>query len=375
MISLAKFKKITPEQKLLIKRVISGKPMEGDKSNIRNQPWVIIYLLKMCEKEKSLPIIKKVRERIEKEFLKKPEVFSRRIIYPKCPPKLTISVITPSFNNGIFLKDTLRTIANQTFKNFEHIIIDGGSVDETVSILKQHPSIKWTSEKDSGYNEAFGKGLSLARGKYVINCAVSDGFADKNWFKKCVEVLESQPDVSLVWGFPQNLSEEGIPGKISYSQFHLNPAPQKYDFFYFWLRTGHGFPEGNLCVRKNILKKCLTGLDSHSVNCHIWKEFAYNFETMGFLPYHLPVVANYGRAHGGQLSQKDQEAGVEQKLQKNYLEKIAHYRQNLIFGKITHIFRGGDEKTLPVKFSINKLANEYFQDIKKRIKFQFSRFI
>src|SRR6266404_5619570 len=72
-------------------------------------------------------------------------------------PNPTLTIITCSFNTGKFLEDTIRSIANQSFRNFEHLVIDGGSTDDSLSILKKYPHIKWISEKYQGYPDAFWK--------------------------------------------------------------------------------------------------------------------------------------------------------------------------------------------------------------------------
>ena len=73
-------------------------------------------------------------------------------------PKLTI--ISPSLNTGEFLRETINSILSQSYNDFEYIIIDGGSTDETLSILRdysqKYPQIRWISEKNCGYLKAYG---------------------------------------------------------------------------------------------------------------------------------------------------------------------------------------------------------------------------
>ena len=121
-----------------------------------------------------------------------PEILSRELrdnsdLVSVQTPQLT--VLTISFNTGKFLEDTIRSILNQSFRNFEHVVIDGGSTDGTIEILKKYPHIKWISEKDNGYPDAFRKGLRQTRGKYITQCAVSDGYANERWFEYCVKAL------------------------------------------------------------------------------------------------------------------------------------------------------------------------------------------
>ncbi len=81
-----------------------------------------------------------------------------------------ISIITPTFNSEKFLEKTLVSIKNQSYKNFELILIDGGSSDKTLQIIKKYKSIidYCRSEKDKGIYDAFNKGMKIAKGKYIL---------------------------------------------------------------------------------------------------------------------------------------------------------------------------------------------------------------
>lgn len=80
-----------------------------------------------------------------------------------------ISVITPSFNQGEYIEDTIRSVILQNYPNLEFIIIDGGSTDKTISIIKKYKKYidYWVSEKDNGQSEAINKGLKVATGDIV----------------------------------------------------------------------------------------------------------------------------------------------------------------------------------------------------------------
>ena len=94
---------------------------------------------------------------------------------PDGRPKL--SVISFCLNSSSFLRETIDSVLNQTYKNFEFIIKDGGSTDGTIEILKDYPQIRWISEKESTDNpvhEAICRAFDMAKGEYVIYLAVSD---------------------------------------------------------------------------------------------------------------------------------------------------------------------------------------------------------
>lgn len=271
-------------------------------------------------------------------------------------PKL--SIISCSKNLGRYLEDTIISINRQSYRDFEHIVIDANSTDETVSILKRYPHVKWISENDFGYTDAFRKGLSIAKGKYIMSCCVSDGYINNDWFKKCVEFLDEHPEISLVWGFPQYLTEEGILKNISYPEFHLKLPPQREKWLIYWLITSFHFPEGNFCVRKEVIDKCFPLKDRLEVDSYL--EFNCKFNIEGYLPYHIPVVANFGRTHKDQQGQVEVRNGLMRKRIKNYKKKIAIYKWKLLFGICKHNYVDGNNKILS-KLDLKVLWGYYFR--------------
>ena len=117
-------------------------------------------------------------------------------------PKLTI--VTPSYNQGQFIEQTIRSVLLQNYPNLEYIIIDGGSTDDTITILQKYsPWISyWQSEKDNGQSNAINKGFSLASGDYNawIN---SDDYYLKEVFCNVMDTFV-KTNVSFVYGYGMN---------------------------------------------------------------------------------------------------------------------------------------------------------------------------
>lgn len=84
-----------------------------------------------------------------------------------------ISVVTPSFNSIHTLRETIESVRTQDYPNWEHIVMDGGSKDGTVEVLKEYPHLIWVSEKDEGHYHAMNKGIERATGD-IINILNAD---------------------------------------------------------------------------------------------------------------------------------------------------------------------------------------------------------
>jgi glycosyltransferase involved in cell wall biosynthesis len=76
-----------------------------------------------------------------------------------------VSIVTPSLNQGRFLEEAIRSVRGQDYPRIEHIVVDGGSTDETLEVLRRHPGVRWVSEPDEGQANAINKGFRMATGE------------------------------------------------------------------------------------------------------------------------------------------------------------------------------------------------------------------
>ena len=264
------------------------------------------------------------------------------------PKNKKLSVLTISLNHAKFLKSTIDSVYSQQFDNLEYVLIDGGSTDGTIEILEGYSDVDWISEPDGdyGFYSAFVKGLNRISGDYVIQCCVSDGFLDKNWFRDGVEFLENDPECSLVWGLEQQLSEDGYLGAVAHSEYFDVPPPDGQTAFFSWLATGITFPESNYIVRADVLKKCWPNLKSspehHKIQPHLG--FIFNFHCANYKSKYIPRVVSWERVHENQRYERLKI--IEYPAALKYLKDIKRVRNGLILGKSTIILIDNSEVTV-----------------------------
>src|SRR3954470_14031963 len=110
-----------------------------------------------------------------------------------------ISVITPCFNSIHTIRQTIESVASQNYPALEHIVMDGGSKDGTVELLKQHPHLIWASEKDEGHYHAMNKGIQRATGDVVVILNADDCFCP-NALRKVGEAFAGHPEWDGLFG-------------------------------------------------------------------------------------------------------------------------------------------------------------------------------
>ena len=117
------------------------------------------------------------------------------------PASPRVSIITPSFNQGRFLEETLLSVQRQDYPRIEHIVVDGGSSDGTLDILRRHERTlaRWTSEPDRGQTDAIAKGFAMAGGD-VLAWLNADDLLMPSAVRVAVAELTADPVLGLVYG-------------------------------------------------------------------------------------------------------------------------------------------------------------------------------
>jgi glycosyltransferase involved in cell wall biosynthesis len=114
-------------------------------------------------------------------------------------PKVTI--VTPSFNQAEFLEETMLSVLNQSYPNIEYIVVDGGSTDGSVDIIKKYEDrlTSWVSEPDNGQSDAINKGFKQATGE-IYNWLNSDDVLYPDSVKIAVHFMQKHPGKEVVYG-------------------------------------------------------------------------------------------------------------------------------------------------------------------------------
>lgn len=111
-----------------------------------------------------------------------------------------VSIITPSYNQGKYIRRTIESVLNQDYKNIEYIIIDGKSTDNTINILEEYSNkLTYISETDGGQSEAINKGFKMAKGE-IVAWLNSDDMYEHNCISKVVKIFKRNKHLGLLYG-------------------------------------------------------------------------------------------------------------------------------------------------------------------------------
>ena len=126
-------------------------------------------------------------------------------------PLPRISIVVPSFNQGKFIGATLESIINQRYPNLELIVVDGGSTDNTLSVIKQYEAhlAWWVSESDSGQADAINKGFSRSTGK-IMAWINSDDLIAPRVLHQIANYFSKHPEIQAVYGDRIVINDEGL---------------------------------------------------------------------------------------------------------------------------------------------------------------------
>jgi glycosyltransferase involved in cell wall biosynthesis len=239
----------------------------------------------------------------------------------KSKPMPKISVIVPNFNHAHFLRRRIDTILTQTFQDFELILLDDCSTDESPAILREYasdPRVRLDFNKvNSGSTfKQWNKGVRLARGKYVW-IAESDDYAGEQLLERLVAVLEHDPEVAfaycLSWGIDRENKRHGFADRYLR---HLSPDRWRSDFVVdgreecrnYFVRA-NVVPNASAVVFRRAIYEEVGGADESLRVCGDWKLWAAMALT-GRIAY-LGEPLNYFRFHDASVRITNKYLGVD----------------------------------------------------------------
>ena len=158
---------------------------------------------------------------------------------------LKITIITVSYNAAATIEQTISSVVHQDYPNIEYIIIDGGSTDGTIDIIKRYDSygIRWISEPDHGIYDAMNKGIQMASGDYIEIVGADDALTDGHIISKIVE--EIAPDIDILCG-QEWYVDESSKKQYPYTNYHARDKEKYY---------GGMIPHGAMFVRRTLLQR------------------------------------------------------------------------------------------------------------------------
>ena len=194
---------------------------------------------------------------------------------------LKISVVTVCYNAVDSIEETVLSVLNQTYPNVEYIIIDGGSTDGTVDIIKKYTDrlAYWVSESDKGIYDAMNKGIAAATGDYINFMNAGDRFVDTKTVEKAVSLFP--PNVDVVYG---DSYEKSANGSIYYVECSSNPDD---------LAKGPTYRHGSSFVKTNVHKEHLFDLtkkDKFSYGLDFNCIFNLYHENYNFCKIDMPIM-------------------------------------------------------------------------------------
>lgn len=114
-------------------------------------------------------------------------------------PLPKISIVTASFNSAHTIRDTIESVRRQDYPDWEHVVMDGGSTDGTLDILREYPHLIWVSERDQGHYHAMNKGIQRARGE-IVNMLNADDCYRPGALRAVAEAFQAHPEWVALFG-------------------------------------------------------------------------------------------------------------------------------------------------------------------------------
>lgn len=206
-------------------------------------------------------------------------------------PLPKFSVVTICYNHAEFIEKTISSVLEQNYPNFEHIIVDGGSTDDTISILKKYPHLHWTSERDFGVSNALNKGFKRCTGDIVawIN---SDDYYLPGAFRAVAQAMDNK---HIVLGDSFESDRQGNPKVL------VKNLPRTYDdLLKYWVPNAWLAQPSVFFTRQALHSVALSNgnfLDEtyrFAMDYELWLRMAKKYEFNNYIDKPLSSFRMYG---------------------------------------------------------------------------------
>lgn len=206
--------------------------------------------------------------------------------YPK------ISIITVSFNQGRFIEENILSVINQGYPSVEHIIIDAGSTDETLDILKKYDkNLIWTSEPDKGQSDGLNKGFKKASGE-IIGWINSDDRLAPDALRKVAHFFQNNPEELAVVGNQAILDERGNLKRI------VKSCPYSFDYL---VNQAKGITQNSTFFKWKVFDEI--GYINEKLQYVMDRDLFIRIAKMRMIPYINETLAEFRLQHESKTSQ------------------------------------------------------------------------
>jgi len=226
--------------------------------------------------------------------------------------KPLVSVVTPSYNQAQFIEENILSVKSQDYPNIEHIIVDGGSTDETMEILKKYEgtyNLRWVSKPDEGHADAVNKGFAMAKGEIIGWLNSDDVYFDRGTVSAVVEAFQKHPEADIIYGDCAYIWENGTILRVQ-----CVPG-----FRYSRLLRGCFLEQPAVFFRRHVVEKYK--LDKRlkvAIDYEYWLRLGKRYRFV-----HIPRILAADRNHRGRISvaQADKLKAVGAQLREQYLDE------------------------------------------------------
>jgi glycosyltransferase involved in cell wall biosynthesis len=175
---------------------------------------------------------------------------------------MLVSILTPSYNQATWLTDNLRSVAAQDYPYIEHVIMDGGSIDGSLDILRRaEPKVRWLSGPDGGQSHALNKALTHSQGEIIGWLNSDDAYFSRDVVSAVVDTFQRHLDVNVVYGHGVLVNADGLILQVMWV------PPYRYE-----LLRGHDFiVQPAVFIRRHAITPQFLAEDLHfAMDYELW---------------------------------------------------------------------------------------------------------